>query len=255
MNFEVQALQAFGSPAASTTPRLWIGAHPRLPRPLQEDPRWTRPEDDPQGRGLGGDTQAVAAITVGSPPAPGREAACGTTAEATRASPARVGNPRRSSPAPGTSPTSDAVPASNTGPAPSSMSGGVAGTGFWERGRAGGAVDGVGTGGHRGFSVACNTSRGNVCPVSGASEPVSHVRGLRQSGVRLLLGALGHLKGVHGLVAEAEGSQAVEVVGRVGDLNTSPLGGHHSLLRGQPGWYPGQDTQILIRREYRVVNS
>lgn len=81
------------------------------------------------------------------------------------------------------------------------------------------------------------------------------MRGLRQSGGRLLLGALSQQDGVHGLVAEAQGTQAVEVVGRVGDLHTGPLGGHHCLPGRQPGWHPGQDARVLIRGEHRVVNS
>ena len=81
------------------------------------------------------------------------------------------------------------------------------------------------------------------------------MRGLRQSGVGMLLGALGHQEGVHGLAAEAEGSQAVEVARRLGDLHTGPLGGHHCLPGRLPGWHPGQDARVLIRGEHRVVNS
>lgn len=82
-----------------------------------------------------------------------------------------------------------------------------------------------------------------------------HVRGLREGRVELFLGAISLQKGVHGLVAEAEGRQAAEVAGRAGDLHTGPLGGHHRLPWGQPGWHPGEDAQVLIRGEHRVVNS
>lgn len=81
------------------------------------------------------------------------------------------------------------------------------------------------------------------------------MRGFREGRVGLLLGAIGLQKGVHGLAAEAEGCQAVEVARRAGDLHTGPLGGHHSLPRGQPGRHPGEDAQVLIRGEHGVVNS
>lgn len=80
------------------------------------------------------------------------------------------------------------------------------------------------------------------------------MRGLREGRVRLLLRAIGLQKGVHGLGAEAEGRQAVEVARRAGDLHTSPLGRHHCLPGGQPGWHPGEDAQVLIRGEDGVVN-
>lgn len=88
------------------------------------------------------------------------------------------GSPRRSNPAPCVGPASDADPASDIGSAPSSRSGAAAGPGFWA---VGWAVDtiagaGLGRGGANrrgGFSAAGSTSRGDVRPVSGASEPVS----------------------------------------------------------------------------------
>lgn len=118
------------------------------------------------------------------------------------------GSPRRSGPAPGASrasevgPASEAGPASDAGPAPGSRSG----AGFWVVGGAGGAMGGGGGGAGEGgawggvrecLSAAGGTSRGDDRPVSGVSEPVSHVCGLGWGAVGLLLGAFGQLQGVH----------------------------------------------------------
>lgn len=108
------------------------------------------------------------------------------------------GGPRRSGPAPGASPSSGA------GPAPGSRSG----AGFWVVGGAGGALGGAGGGAGAGaggawggtrecFSAAGGTSCGDDRPVSGVSEPVSHVCGLGWGAVGLLLGAFGQLEGIH----------------------------------------------------------
>lgn len=72
------------------------------------------------------------------------------------------GSPRRSSHGP------DADPASDGGPVPSSRSGRAAGAGLCAVGGAEGGASGRGD-----FSVAGGTSRGDVRPVSGTSEPVS----------------------------------------------------------------------------------
>lgn len=72
------------------------------------------------------------------------------------------GSTRRSSQVP------DADPASDVGPAPSPRSGSAAGAGFCAVGGAGGGASGRGD-----FPVAGGTSRGDVRPVSGTSEPVS----------------------------------------------------------------------------------
>lgn len=66
-----------------------------------------------------------------------------------------------------------------------------------------------------------------------------HVCGLGGSRLELFLVAISLQEGIHGFVAEAEWCQAAEVAGRVWNLNTGPLGGHHGLPRGQPGWHPG----------------
>lgn len=91
--------------------------------------------------------------------------------------------------------------------------------------------------------------------VGGGRGPELHVCGLREGRVGPLLGAVSLQKGIHGLVAEAEGRQAAEAAWRAGDLHTGPLGGHHRLPRGQPGRHPGEDAQVLIRGEHGVVDS
>lgn len=82
-----------------------------------------------------------------------------------------------------------------------------------------------------------------------------HVCGLGRGGVRLLLGAVGQQERVHGLAAEAEGRQAVEVAGGVGDLQAGPLGGHHRLPGTQPGRHPREDAGALLQGKRGVVNS
>lgn len=82
-----------------------------------------------------------------------------------------------------------------------------------------------------------------------------HVCWIRQEGPGSFFRVVNLQKGVYGSIAQPDGGQPLEVVGRVWNLFLGPWRWHHHLFGVEPRWKPHDGGLFNVGWKYWVINS